>query len=137
MGMEDYYLEFSGNENVDRLVMKNNLIDTIQKDYLANTNIIPLSKGIFQQDAIILKNIKSNSISLKNIKNDKSVTVSFGQIPYLGIWSPKKYGDFVCIEPWHGIPDTKNTSGNLKEKENIIKLSQKESYNWECKISIN
>jgi len=134
--MEDYYLEFSEIEEVNRLIMKDNLIDSIQKNYLLD-NKIQLHKTLFQEDAIILKDIKSASVSLKNKLNDKSVTVSFGDVPYLGLWSPKKFGDFVCIEPWYGIPDIKNTTGDISQKKGIITLPQKDSYKWECEITIN
>lgn len=135
--MEDYYLEFSEKESVNRLMMKANLIDAIQTNYLTEIDTIQLSKSIFQEDAIILKNIESTSLGLKNNLNNKSVTVTFGKIPYLGIWSPKKFGDFVCIEPWFGIPDTKNASGNLKNKEGIIQLAPKNSFDWDFQITIN
>ena len=135
--MSDYFLEFSEVEHVDRLLMKDNLIDSIQSNYLSDTNKIQLDKSLFQEDAIILKNIKSTSLALKNHINEKSVTMTFGQVPYLGIWSPKKFGDFVCIEPWHGIPDRREASQKLQEKEGIIELKPNESFNWDCKITIN
>lgn len=135
--MEDYYLEFSDNESADRLLLKDNLIDTLQANYLKNLSVIPLSKSIFKEDAIILKDISSTSLTLKNNLNNKSVKVSFGNVPYLGIWSPKEYGDFVCIEPWLGIADSKNGNGILKDKEGVIKLSKQKRFRWECSISIN
>jgi galactose mutarotase-like enzyme len=135
--MEDYYLEFSQKESTDRLLLKDNLIYTTQKNYLSSVNTIPLSKSIFVDDAIILKKIASTSLTLKNKLNDKFVKVSFGDVPYLGIWSPKIDGDFVCIEPWLGIADSKDTNGNLKDKAGIIQLSKEQKYHWECSITIN
>ncbi|MFT6730342.1 MAG: galactose mutarotase-like enzyme [Glaciecola sp.] len=135
--MEDYYLEFSQKESVDRLLLKDNLIDTVKKNYLSSVSKILLSKSIFKYDAIILKNIASRSTSLKNKLNDKSVKLSFGNVPYLGIWSTKKYGDFVCIEPWFGIADSTDSNGILKDKEGIIRLSKQKIYHWECSITIN
>jgi len=135
--MEDYYLEFSENETVNRLILKNDLIDSVQNHYLFKTNKIHLSKDIFKDDAIILEEIASTRLHLRNKLNDKSVTLDFGDIPYLGIWSPKQFGDFVCIEPWYGIPDLKNATGNLADKPGSITLPKRDSYNWECIISIN
>lgn len=135
--MEDYYIEFSNKETVDRLLLKDNLIDSIQKGYLSNESKITLNKSVFKDDALILNNITSKSISLKNKLNDKSVKVTFGDVPFLGIWSPKKFGDFVCIEPWHGLADSANTNGNIIDKEGIIKLSKQKKYHWKCKITIN
>ena len=135
--MEDYYLEFSNKESADRLMLEDNLIDGLVEDYMADTSKIYLSKDIFQEDAIILKDITSSSVSLKNTRNKKSVTLSFGEVPYLGIWSPKRFGDFVCIEPWFGLADVRGTSGNFKEKLGIVQLNQKESFDWDCTVTIN
>ncbi len=135
-GMEDYYLKFSDIEFADRLVMKNNLINEVEPNYIDGSDTLHLSKSIFQKDAIILKDISSKSISLNNLKNDRSVTITFGDVPYLGIWSPKQFGDFVCIEPWFGIPDLENRSNNFKEKEGILRIGQKRSFDWKCLITI-
>lgn len=134
---EDYFLEFSHNESSDRLLLKDNLIDTLQLNYFSNLRKLPLSKSIFKEDALILKDLSSTSISLKNKRNTKSVKVNFGKVPYLGIWSPLKNGDFVCIEPWHGIADSKRSTGILEDKEGIIKLPIKKNYKWQCSITIN
>jgi galactose mutarotase-like enzyme len=135
--MNDYFLQFSNKESSDRLLMKDNVIDSVQEDYLASTSMIPLTKDSFKNDAIILRSISSTSVSLKNKQNNKSVTLAFGKVPYLGIWSPKQLGNFVCIEPWFGIPDTKNASGNFEEKEGMMQLNQNASFNWDCTIYIN
>jgi galactose mutarotase-like enzyme len=135
--MNDYYLQFSDKESSDRLLMKDNIIDSIQKGYLVNADTIPLTKDLFQNDAIILKNISSTKLSLKSKKNNKSVTLAFGKVPYLGIWSPKKLGNFICLEPWFGIPDVQKTSGKLEEKEGVMQLNQQKSFEWDCTININ
>jgi galactose mutarotase-like enzyme len=135
--MNDYYLQFSHKEFSDRLLMKDNMIDSIQEGYLESRSTIQLTKDLFQNDAIILKNISSTNVSLKNKLNNRSITLAFGKVPYLGIWSSKQLGNFVCIEPWFGIPDTQKTSGNFSEKEGIMQLSQNTSFKWDCTIKIN
>lgn len=135
--MNDYYLQFSDIESSDRLIMKDNIIDSIQESYLVNANTIQLTKDLFQNDAIILKNINSTKLSLKSKQNNKSVTLAFGKVPYLGIWSPKKLGNFICLEPWFGIPDIQKATGKLEEKEGVMQLNQKKSFEWDCTININ
>lgn len=135
--MNDYYLQFSDKESSDRLLMNSDLIDSIQENYLVNTSTIPLTKNLFENDAIILRNVSSTSVSLKNTRNNKSATLTFGKVPYLGIWSPKQFGNFVCIEPWFGIPDTQKTSGDFENKEGIIQLKPNLSFAWDCTININ
>lgn len=135
--MEAYFLEFSEPEAVDRLVMRENLIDHVSKDFLLDTNRISLHKNLFEEDAIILKGIQSSRVSLKNEMNDRSVSLQFGEVPYLGIWSPKRYGNFVCLEPWFGIPDPREVSGNFKQKAGIKHLETNHSFDWSCTIVIH
>lgn len=37
----------------------------------------------------------------------------------------------VCIEPWQGIADTYDTTGNLKEKIRVNKLGDGETFQTE------
>jgi galactose mutarotase-like enzyme len=42
-------------------------------------------------------------------------------VPFVAVWS-KPNAPFLCIEPWHGLPDMSDCSGNIVEKEGIIAL---------------
>ena len=131
-----HYLEFSDEESAGRLWMNNNLIDSLQDNYLSAVHQLPLRKSLFQHDAIILEGLQSSNLSLKSVHSEKAVTLTFGKVPYLGIWSPPEAGKFVCVEPWHGIPDTQNASANLSQKRGIIPLPQSGSFSWECVITV-
>lgn len=135
--MEDYVLRFEKKESADRLLMKDNLIAGTSADYLAKDRELRLSKSLFQEDAIILQGFKSSSVTLQQATGDRSVKVDFGHVPYLGIWSPKKLGDFVCIEPWFGLPDSENTDGDFRKKAGMKQLAPQEVFTWNCLITIN
>ena len=53
--------------------------------------------------------------------------VGFEGFPYLGIWETKG-GNFVCVEPWCGIADSENATGELEEKEGINTLQPTEAF---------
>ncbi len=102
---------------------------------LQNENILNLSKELFKDGALLFKEIKSQSVTLKNRKNNNGIKVCFKGFPYLGIWA--KYGaDFVCIEPWHGIVDSENTNQVFETKEGIIKLPEGKTFETSYSISI-
>ena len=86
-----------------------------------------MQKELFYKDAIVLKHLNSNSISLRTEKSPKGVKVSFEGFPNIGIWAAKD-ADFVCIEPWYGIADSVRSNGNLADKEGIIKLPAKQTF---------
>ncbi len=95
-------------------------------------NKIKLTKDIFDEDAIIMKNIKSKKVILK--ENDKKyLEFDFEGFPYLAIWS-KKGAPFVCIEPWQNHTDSVNSNGKFDEKENILKIKKDEKFNCKYKV---
>jgi len=49
------------------------------------------------------------------------VRVSYPDTPYLGLWS--KPGNFICIEPWHGIADPEGFAGDFREKPGVLSVA--------------
>lgn len=90
------------------------------KENFTDGKSIELNANIFDNDAIIMKNLKSNKITLIE-KGKEILEFDFKDFPILAIWS-KKDADFLCIEPWFNTADTVNSNGNFKEKEEIIVL---------------
>ena len=122
-GYDDYYLEFNKTENAGRWpISAAGLIETDAEPFLSNTNKLPLRKELFYRDAIVFKNLRSDTVRLRSSKHDKGIKFDFSGFPYLGIWAAKDAG-FVCIEPWCGIADPVNSSQQLTEKEGINRLA--------------
>ena len=99
-----------------------------------NGKILPLNYSLFAEDAIVLKNSETSSLTL--LKNDiPQLKVSFPDFPYLGIWT-KKDAPFICIEPWLGIADHHDVSGKIKEKEGIqiLDVDSEMSVEWSVEI---
>ena len=131
---EEYEIVFPQEENIEFLKLKNGLIDTEKAKTILNNNKIYLEKNIFDNDAIIMKNIKSNKIILQNKKvNKKILEFDFTGFPYLALWS-KKGAPFVCIEPWQNTADRIDSTQIYKEKANIIEIEKDNIF--ECQYSI-
>jgi len=120
---EDYFLEFEHTENSEThaINMDNGLISAHTKPVFNNTNLLPLKHDLFNEDALVFKDLKSRSVSLKSKLKGEVLTVNYPNFPYLGIWA-KPTGDYVCIEPWLGIADHENTNQDFISKEGILKL---------------
>jgi len=134
---EDYYLEFEKTENASTwLLAKDGLVGRETKLMIENTNILPLDSSMFDNDALIFKNLNSKSVSLKSKKSSQVLHVEYSDFPYLGIWA-KPNAHFVCIEPWLGIAETADSDQNFETKEGILKLDAgntfKASYSIEIK----
>jgi galactose mutarotase-like enzyme len=124
---KDYYLEFSKTETIERWMLNDGLLGVSSVPFLNNENILPLKKELFADDAIVLKNLFSNRISIKNNKDEHGMHFNFSGYPYFGIWAAKG-ADFVCLEPWMGITDNMGSSGKLEEKEGILKLAHGDNF---------
>jgi galactose mutarotase-like enzyme len=134
--MEDYILEFETEENADTYVIDGNLISDEKLSFLKDSKIVRLSPDMFRNDAIVLENLKSKWVIMKSSKTGKFVRVDFEGFPYLGIWSKAEGAPFLCIEPWYGIGDFVDATGNLEEKKGIMKLAKGQIFSCSHKITI-
>lgn len=124
----DYYLEFEKAETAPTWqVQKNGLIAKKSQPFLNNTSIIDLNPHLFDNDALIFKNLNSSSVSLKSRKSSQVLTVYSEDFPYLGIWA-KPNANYVCIEPWIGISDSEDADRNFEHKEGLISMPPKEKF---------
>lgn len=131
----DYEIVFEQNEeNIEFLKLRNGLIDTENATNILEENKIHLTENIFDNDAIIMKNIKSNKVILQNRNTNKKILeFDFTDFPYLALWS-KKGAPFVCIEPWQNTADKIDSNQIYKEKENILSIESDEIYS--CKYIV-
>jgi galactose mutarotase-like enzyme len=133
---EDYYLEFNATENAGVWPLSDEgLIETAPVPFLQNTNTLPLTKALFFKDALVFKQLKSTTISLKSHQTPHGLRVTFKGFPFMGIWSAQN-ADFVCIEPWCGIADGVYASGNLLEKEGINSLNPGTSFSRTWSVTL-
>lgn len=118
----DWYLQFSETENTGKWPLSpDGLILEQPVSCLENANQLPLTKSLFYGDALVFKDLKSTSISIVSNKSPHGLKMDFEGFPFYGIWSAKD-ANFVCLEPWCGIADNINASGELQDKEGIILL---------------
>lgn len=99
---------------------------------IENSREIVITKDIFNNDALILSNIKSKKL---RIKSDYEVEFTFGDCPVLGIWA-KPNAPYVCIEPWYGINDNREFKKDISEKRKIMRLEEGGSFAFDWKAEI-
>jgi len=135
--LEDYYLAFNTNKNVERYI--------IQAPYIKEKTIVKAPKDIFinpelfANDALIYSAI--DEVTLKSKNNDMALKLSFKDFPFVGIWSPfyketRTMAPFLCIEPWYGIADLIDTTKVFKNKLGVNKIEVGEEFNASYEITI-
>ena len=103
---------------------------------MKNERKIVLDHSLFDNGAIILKNLTSNWLAIKSLKSTKQTIIEFNDFPYLGIWSAANNAPMICIEPWHGIADLEDRTGDITAKEGIIELEKNSLFHCEYKIAV-
>ena len=133
---QDYYFEFEQIEDAYRwLISSEGLIEPTTIPFLINTNILPITKELFRDDALVFKYINSHKVKLKSSKSKHGVEVSYPGFPFLGLWAAPG-ADFVCIEPWCGIADSTTSKQEFINKEgiNLLTPSQVFERTWSVRL---
>ena len=136
---EDFHIEFESPEKLERLYLNSaNVIISGKSEpvELENDKVLPLNHEMFHEGALVFRNIHSKKVTLQSRKTDKKVVVTFDDLPYMGIWQAKN-APFICMEPWHGIADSDDFNGELKDKELIIPLKKAAVYHCSIMIEIH
>lgn len=120
---ESCEIEFEKTEDeIEFYQLENGLINSNceDKNKFMKENKIILNENYFDNDAVIMKKIKSNIVTLK--ENGKTLLkFDFSDFPILAIWS-KKGANFLCIEPWMNTADAVDSDGIYQNKEGICSL---------------
>ena len=98
--------------------------------------VLPLAHSLFDDDAIVLRDM-AREVTLEAPGGARSVTVSFPDMPYLGIWHwPKTDAPYVCIEPWRSLPAHRGETAVLERQADLVHLAPGETYvnRWEIAI---
>jgi galactose mutarotase-like enzyme len=123
----DYYLQFNNNENLFRWELQDGLIGNEVEALPMANNTLPLTHSLFYEDAIVIKNMLSNRITLACTKHQHGLHFNFDDFSFFGIWAAKD-SPFICLEPWCGIADGITHNQQLKQKEGIITLAKNTSF---------
>ena len=121
--LSDCYLEFSERETASIYpIVSGGYLSRQKMPFLKDAVILPLSKELFQKDALVFDNLQSKTVSIKSHNNSKSLTMDFHEFPFFGIWSPVKGAPFLCLEPWLGHADFEDFAGEFSAKDGIVRL---------------
>lgn len=135
---EDYRLDFHEVSTPKQMELTERYtISGGMHDYtLEEGRYLPLQHSLFDHDAIILKDMP-HTVTLGSQKDEKKVTVTFPDMPYLGIWhAPETDAPFVCIEPWSSLPSTDGVIDEFETKPDFITVEPEETYTNSWSISI-
>lgn len=127
---EDYRLRFAPQCRPRRIGFTPDcfLDGTDQPFPLDGDGCLPLRHGLFDQDAIVLKDA-GHEVCLERADGERVVTVRFPGMNYLGLWHrPKTDAPYLCIEPWCSLPSTAGKIAVLEEQPDLLRLTPGQLY---------
>ena len=104
---------------------------------LTDGQILPLDHHLFDDDAIVLDQM-ARQVTLETNGDPHSVTVTFPQMAYLGLWHwPRTDAPYICIEPWCSLPSRAGEIAVFEEQRDLISLAPGATYRNIWTIEVN
>lgn len=124
---EDYQLVFEKEETGENTLAPGGyLADGVERlAELQNGRVLPLSHGLFdERDALIFAGLNSRSVRLVHKASGHGLQFDFPKMEVLAVWSkPHANADYLCLEPWHGMPGRAQDSDNFEDKPYVTLLA--------------
>ena len=125
-GIDEYTIKFEKTENFDSMVLDGPLVTTDTFKVAESSDKLKLSVNLFTVDSLIFKDLKSRKAWLVNDKTGEQTEISYEGFDYLLLWTIPG-AEYICIEPWCGIPDYVNSEYDITKKAGIIKVEKGET----------
>lgn len=126
-GIEDYDIIFAGKETLDAYTLFGNLIGDETYPVIKDTDTLTLKYDYFAIDALVFKDVKSESCKLVNRNTGRGIQLDYPGAPVLMVWT-KPGAPYVCIEPWFGAPDHVDSNYDITGKFAIQSIGAGETF---------
>ena len=135
-GIEDYDIIFPQKETLDAWPISGYFLEHKPVRLLKESNVFPLYYKYFAVDALVFKDLKSRSATLRNRRTGRSVTVNFPDCNYFLLWTRPDAG-YICMEPWCGIQSMVDDGYDISVKEGIKRLAAGSTFTATHTINCN
>ena len=136
---EDYELLFPQPTAVHLLPVQTTALPAQQTTRVLRPEVseLALERGLFDQGTLYLEQPGLHTVTLRSRKSGHGVTMDYSGFPIMAFWTKEgAAAPFVCIEPWHGLPEMEGESGRFEDKPYLIPLVPGESCALEYTVSI-
>ena len=133
----DYCVTFEAQEALENSLLNGPFLTGETEPVENDGAVLWLSdKEFTEHDTLIFRDIKSKSVTLKGKFSSKTITVEYPMFDNLLLWKLPG-AEYLCIEPWCGLPDYYGKVSELPEKCGIIKLEKNGAFERVHTIVIN
>lgn len=96
---------------------------------------LALRESEFATGAVIFGGLDSRAVDYC-FGDRRLLTFGFDGCPNLALWS-RPGGDFICIEPWNGLPQTAAFDGELADRPGMIALDPGRSVEMAIRVAVD
>lgn len=135
---EDYRLRFPEIGQTLRAEFSDKGLLVREYPYEVPDGIIPLEHGLFDNDAIVLRNSGTRVVMEHKSGEGRAVEVYYPKMPYIGFWQAAfTDANYICIEPWQSLPGRDGVTEEWTQRPGMIRLEPGEVYEnpWIITIS--
>lgn len=94
-----------------------------------NTQAIPLTDTLFDNDSFCLAGLRSKTIGIYEKNSERKIICDISEYPYTLLWSAHtKPMRFICIEPWQSLPAAETDTSEWNEHAAAACIAPNESY---------
>ena len=98
---------------------------------------LPITSETFAHGALLIEESQVAAVELLDKHGTLTLRVDCPQAEALGLWAPYKKGcPFVCIEPWCGIADAYNFTGDFSARKYAHRLGAGKEYGFEYGVTV-
>lgn len=133
-GIDAYELVFEKPEALRHSVLEGSLLSGETVPVPVQNGVLPLNASLFTNDSLVFSGHTSRSVTLRSRLHPRTVRVDFADFPYLLLWTMPGAG-YLCIEPWHNLPDFTDSNGDITKKPGMIALQPGETRTLEHTIT--
>lgn len=126
-GIEEYSVCFDEPQTLNSCLLDGNLLDFSTKNIITDSKILQLKQEYFAVDALVFTDVNFSRATLRKNDGTREIIVDFPEHNYMLLWT-KPNADYICIEPWCGIPDRVGSGYDITKKEGIIALDANNTY---------
>lgn len=125
---QDYELRFSAPQSPRCLETPEGLVNGRSFLLGEHMTVLPLKDGLFDGGGWCMAGLDCETVGLYERDSGRGVSCRVAGFPYCLLWSQPGRPQFVCIEPWHSLPDKADATGVWEDKVPAAVLAPAETW---------
>lgn len=98
---------------------------------------LAVNHELFDLGTLFMAEPTNKIITLQNPRTGAGVRMEYDGFPILALWSKEYAGaPFICIEPWHGVPQLEVGNQRFEDKRFLIHLDPGESRTLSYQVTV-